>query len=155
MIIKMARAKKSKQSTAQTGLLTQDALTVPTTVATTHPQQMPTVIQMTLELILTSENNTRIDTWMPCESILADSSPYVIPGADASLCRCPECLKAAPGGIWWVQLGFRYEWHVWRSGEFNPKTWNTQPSEPGAIKQSEKIRARQMRSKSTLIQRPK
>jgi hypothetical protein len=116
---------------------------------------MPTVIQMTLELILVSENNTRIDTWMPCESILSGNSKYVIPGADASLCRCPECLKAAPGGIWWVNEEFRWHWYVWRSGEFNPKTWNTQPSEPGAIKQSEKIRARQMRSKSTLTQRPK
>lgn len=25
-----------------------------------------------------------------------------IPGLDASLCRCPQCISRAPGGIWWI-----------------------------------------------------
>ena len=25
-----------------------------------------------------------------------------IPGLDASLCRCPQCISRAQGGIWWI-----------------------------------------------------
>ena len=36
-------------------------------------------------------------------------SKFVIPGLDASLCKCDRCKELHPDGIWWVDMSMRIQ----------------------------------------------
>lgn len=69
-------------------------------------------IQLALPLITLSGTLTR--KYEPCGLMVDAIAPsltdavsdglrrYTIPGLDASLCRCPQCLTRAQRGIWWI-----------------------------------------------------
>jgi hypothetical protein len=61
-----------------------------------------------LELELVNQANRVSDRNNPCSSMLDGVLyPGSIPGLDADMCRCPECLTRAVAGIWWTNEWMR------------------------------------------------
>ncbi len=67
------------------------------------------------ELPLINELGKKATHLQPCASVLSDNLSYITPGLDADLCRCPDCVVAEPGGIWWTDETIRRSHYIDRS----------------------------------------
>lgn len=85
-------------------------------IPTTDGQEVPTLQpstqmikpsnQVAIELVYKSETGSIVR--QPCPDIeLMPSPKHVIPGLDASLCRCDRCRVIAPKGVYWVDAQMR------------------------------------------------
>lgn len=67
-----------------------------------------TISPVQLELELITSSNVLTAKNLPCGVMLDGlSHARLIPGLDASLCRCEACSGRANGGIWWFDSWMR------------------------------------------------
>lgn len=66
------------------------------------------IIPIQLEMEITTLSNVPTDKHSPCKVMLDGlSHPRMVPGLDATLCRCDDCTERAEGGIWWFNSWMR------------------------------------------------
>ena len=71
-----------------------------------NPAMTTSLVQLELELVTSGKDLTAKNR--PCKVVLDGlSHSRLIPGLDASLCRCDACTGRANGGIWWFNSWMR------------------------------------------------
>ena len=67
---------------------------------------MNSPVQLELEVI--TQSNVPTERNHPCQAMKGNlDHARLIPGLDASLCRCDDCMARADGGIWWFSSWMR------------------------------------------------